>query len=78
MTILTFLWRFTIGGAWKWLAAGAGLIGVYLKIRSGDKAKDKLQDAKETIKAHEVRNEVENRIARERDARERLRSDWQE
>ena len=25
MTILTLLWRFTIGGAWKWLLVGAGL-----------------------------------------------------
>ena len=78
MTILTLLWRFTIGGAWKYIAAGAGLIGFYLKLRSGDKAKDKLRDAKETIKAHEVRNEVENRIALERDARDKLRSDWSE
>jgi hypothetical protein len=46
MTILSLLWRFTIGGAWKWLAAGAGLIGVYLKIRSGDKAKADLRDLK--------------------------------
>ena len=78
MTILTLLWRFTIGGAWKYIAAGLGLIGFYLKLRSGDKAKDKLRDAKETIKAHEVRNEVENRIALERDARDKLRSDWSE
>ena len=53
MTILTLLWRFTIGGAWKWLAAGAGLVGVYLKIRSGDKAKRDLKDLKANAKTIE-------------------------
>ena len=46
MTILTFLWRFTIGGAWKWLAAGAGLIGLYLKGRADAKAKAEVRDLK--------------------------------
>lgn len=39
MTILTLLWRFTIGGAWKWLVAGAGLILLYSKGRADAKAK---------------------------------------
>ena len=30
------------------------------------------------VKAHEIRDEVENRIATERDARERLRDNWSE
>ena len=59
MTILTLLWRFTIGGAWKWLAAGAGLVGVYLKIRSGDKAKAENKVMKEDLKAHERINEAD-------------------
>jgi len=59
MTILTFLWRFTIGGAWKWLAAGFALVGVYLKIRSGDKAKADLKDLKANAKTiEEVLREV--------------------
>ena len=45
-SILTLLWRFTIGGAWKWLAAGAGLIGLYFKGRSDAKAKADLRDLK--------------------------------
>ena len=46
MTILTLLWRFTIGGAWKWLAAGAGLVGLYLKGRADSKAKAEVRDMK--------------------------------
>mgnify|MGYP003440267245 CR=1 len=46
MTILTLLWRFTIGGAWKWLAAGVGLVGLYLKGRADSKAKQAGKDAK--------------------------------
>ena len=46
MTILTLLWRFTIGGAWKWLAAGAGLVGLYLKGRSDAKSKAEVRDLK--------------------------------
>lgn len=78
MTILTFLWRFTIGGAWKYIAAGLGFAATYLKGRSDAKAKADLRNAKETIEAHEVRNEVDNRIATERDVKQRLRDKWQE
>ena len=59
MTILTLLWRFTIGGAWKWLAAGAGLIGLYLKGRSDAKAKAETKAMKEDLKAHERINEAD-------------------
>ena len=53
MTILSFLWRFTIGGAWKWLAAGAGLVGLYLKGRSDAKAKRDVKDLKANAKTIE-------------------------
>ena len=46
MTILSFLWRFTIGGAWKYIAAGAGLLGLYFKGRADAKAKADLRDLK--------------------------------
>lgn len=59
MTILTLLWRFTIGGAWKWLAAGAGLVGLYLKGRSDAKAKAETKAMKEDLKAHERINEAD-------------------
>lgn len=53
MTILTLLWRFTVGGAWKWLAAGAGLIGLYLKGRADAKAKAEVRDLKANSKTIE-------------------------
>lgn len=59
MTILTLLWRFTVGGAWKWLAAGAGLIGLYLKGRSDAKAKAETKAMKEDMKAHARINEAD-------------------
>lgn len=58
MTILTFLWRFTIGGAWKWLAAaGAAVLsiaGIYLKGRSDAKAKADGKALDATIKGNEA------------------------
>ena len=53
MTILTLLWRFTIGGAWKWLAAGAGLLALYGKGRADAKAKQAVKGAKAFQKATE-------------------------
>jgi hypothetical protein len=53
MTILTLLWRFTIGGAWKYLAAGAGVLALYLKGRSDAKAKADLRDLKANSKTIE-------------------------
>ena len=38
----------------------------------------KLEEAEDAIQGHVLRNEVENRIARDRDARERLRDKWRE
>lgn len=54
MTILTLLWRFTVGGAWKWLVAGAGLIGLYLKGRSDAKAKADGKALDATVKGQEA------------------------
>jgi hypothetical protein len=59
MTILTLLWRFTIGGAWKYLAAGAGVLALYFKGRSDAKAKADSKAMKEDIKAHERINEAD-------------------
>jgi sensor domain CHASE-containing protein len=38
----------------------------------------KLEEAEDAVQGHVLRNEVENRIARERDAADRLRKDWSE
>ena len=44
--------------------------------RKSAKTAQKLDAAKDLKNAFETRDEVENRIARERDARQRLRDDW--
>jgi sensor domain CHASE-containing protein len=77
-----------IGGAiaalvpWELLAWGVGgLVAVLAAWIAGNRKaalraeNEALRDA---IKAHEVRNEVENRIAAERDALGKLRRDWSE
>lgn len=57
----------------------------YMRIEVGwlrsrlDRAKAKAAGLQQEVKAHELRNEVENRIAADRgDPRDRLRSDWSE
>lgn len=49
-----------------------------IKGRKAADAKRDAADAKETIKAHEVRDEVEADVSRGGDARDRLRADWSE
>ncbi len=57
----------------------APLAGLWLHWQGRKSArKDADLDAAEaTANAYEVRNEVDNRIALERDAKQRLRDDWQ-
>lgn len=58
------------------LAFVAGMVGLRAAAisRALDRARTKgLEDA---LHRHDIRNEVDNRIAAERDARERLRDDW--
>jgi hypothetical protein len=87
MTIIALIWRVLTQNpvARAIGAAMAGLLALWAygarKKREGASAarsEAAAKAAKETIEAHEVRNEVENRIARERDARQRLRGDWSE
>jgi hypothetical protein len=63
-----------------WAAAlGAVVIALATSWFAGRKAAGtavKVKRLEDAVDAHEVRNEVENRIARERDARQRLRDDW--
>ncbi len=87
MTILLTLWRLVVGNKVA-RAIGGALMAIAavltfgaIKKREGArtaKSDAAIKAARETIKAHEVRNEVENRIARERDAKQRLRDDWSE
>lgn len=75
--IAALLWPFRKALAW----AGAAFViigGAWLAGRREGNQKRETQSLKAEVKSHEVRNEVENRIATERDARKRLHDDWSE
>jgi hypothetical protein len=46
--------------------------------RKSAQTESKLEEAEDAIKGHVLRNEVENRVARESDVAARLRKDWRE
>jgi hypothetical protein len=55
----------------------AALLGAVMWGRKSAKDDAKMDQLQDGIDAHEIRDEVENRVASERDARERLRNKWQ-
>ena len=55
----------------------AGL-GLWFSGRKSAKTDAKVKDLEDAVEGHEVRNEVENRIASEHDAARRLRERWSE
>lgn len=54
----------------------AAVFAAWVGGRRSAKTAQKLDAAKDLKNAFETRDEVENRIARERDAHQRLRDDW--
>lgn len=72
------IWKAIVSGLWKPIAAILGVLGVYMAGSRNARQKAANAALKDQVKAHEVRNEVDNRVAVERDARDRLRSDWSE
>ena len=66
----------------SWLAiAGvviAALVASWLGGRKAGKTDAKLEEAEDAIQGHVLRNEVENRVARDRDAKDKLRESWSE
>lgn len=63
------------------LAFALGVMGIRSASLSNrlERAKAKAAGLQQEVKAHELRNDVENRIAADRgDPRERLRRDWSE
>jgi len=64
----------------EWLAAAglaiAALVATWFGGRKAGKTDAKVDALKQEVKAHELRNEVENRVANERDAADRLHTDW--
>ena len=62
-----------------WAAAAAAVIGgAFLAGRRDAKQGQKIETLEAEAEAHDTRNEVENRIAADRDSRERLRREWAE
>jgi hypothetical protein len=59
------------------LLAAMGIQSASLRNRL-DRAKADAADMKKEIEAHETRDEIDNRVAADRDPRERLRHDWSE
>lgn len=58
------------------LAFAAGIFGLRAAIIQNALTKARTKELENALDRHEIRNEVENRIAADRDARERLRNDW--
>ena len=76
--MIGFIWQAIIRGLWKPIAAILGVLGIYMAGSRNARQKAENKALRDQVKAHEVRNEVDNRVAVERDARDRLRSDWSE
>jgi len=64
----------------EWLAGLGALLaaffGVWLAGRRSGAEKAEKRGLREEVKSHEVRNEVDNRVASERDAKRKLHDDW--
>ena len=60
-----------------WLLAGlVAVAGVVVATKRNERQRADLKAARDTIKAHEVRNEIDDDVAASPDPRQRLR-DWQ-
>jgi hypothetical protein len=71
-----------LGPLWSYIAgaalAAAGVAAIWFGGRKSAKTDAKVKALEDEVRAYETRNEVENRVATERDARQRLRDDWSE
>ena len=81
--IIAFFTTSAIGRTLAKIGTAVLLIGAFLwkfarMIKRTERAERAAADAKETIKAHEVRNEVEDQVARDGDARGKLHDQWRE
>lgn len=71
--ILTFIPGEWIAGLGALLAA---FLGVWITGRRSGAVRAEKRGLQDEVKGHEIRNEVDNRVAAERDARQRLSDDW--
>ena len=72
------LLRLIIGGLWKPLAALAALAGAWMAGKRNGAVRAENKGLRATVETMETRNEVDNRIASERDARRKLHDNWAE
>lgn len=67
---------------WEWIggavAALVAVLGVWTAGRRSGSVRAENKGLRAEVEAHEVRNEVDNRIATEHDAHKRLRDQWSE
>lgn len=62
-----------------WAGAAAVIIGgAFMAGRRDANKDDKIEDLTAVNEANEVRNEIDNRIATDRNSRQRLRDEWAE
>lgn len=63
-----------------WAAAAgvviAALVASWLGGRKAGRTDIKIEGLKDEVKGHTLRKEIDSSVARDGDARERLRSDW--
>lgn len=67
-----------LGLSWIWaaLAGAVGMLAVWLGGKRSAKQAAKLDAAKDTIKAYEVRNEIDRNAADDADPKRGLRENW--
>lgn len=70
-------WQIVLIGALAFALGVVGIRSASLSTRLAA-AKAKAAGMKHEIEAHEVRNEIDNRVAADRDPRGELRRDWSE
>ena len=58
------------------VGAVMALVAAWISGRRSGAVRAKNRALQDEVKGHEIRNEVDNRIAAERDARKRLSDDW--
>lgn len=79
--MMAFLWGILgpFRKALAWAAAAAAILGAaFLAGRRDMKKSQKIDRLEAKADAHDTRNEVENRIAVERDAKRKLHDEWSE
>lgn len=74
------IWDLIVGPFAGWIAGAVGafvlLLGAWWSGKRSGAVRAENKGLRDTAKGYEVRNEIDNRVAGERDARDKLRTDW--